>query len=409
MRNLCWLGLLTLAMAANAANAQIVTTEPGNYETPISTSPEITIPEFMIDDETTKNKEFSAPEPSPIDKETKLETDSLFVDNACKDCCQNCWHDMHIMKWTSARPDGHAPAGVMGDHTHHAGEFMVGYAFMHMQMAGNRIGTTRLTPEQVLNRGYVATPTDMIMQMHMLNFMYAPTDNLTLMLMVPIHERWMDHITRTGARFRTRSSGIGDLQVFGLWKIYDNHRQRVHLNLGMAFPTGQLNHRDAIPGNPDAILPYPMQLGSGTFDLLPGLTYLGQTDCWSWGVQTLGTIRLGENYRDYRRNHDWTATGWVARKWTSWMSTSFRLQGSVWGDFAGADPNLNPNIISTTDPDLRGGDRIDAFIGMNLYVPKGCLKNFRVEIEAGTPIYQNLDGPQLENDWNLTAVVQYSW
>jgi len=30
-------------------------------------------------------------------------------------------------KWTSARPDGHAPISVMGDHTHHKGEWMFSY------------------------------------------------------------------------------------------------------------------------------------------------------------------------------------------------------------------------------------------------------------------------------------------
>jgi len=29
-------------------------------------------------------------------------------------------------------------------------------------------------------------------------------------------------------------------------------------------------------------LEYPMQLGSGTFALRPGLTYLGQTERWAW-------------------------------------------------------------------------------------------------------------------------------
>ena len=43
-------------------------------------------------------------------------------------------------QWTSSRPDGHAPIGVMGDHRHEAGEIMFSYRFMYMNMDGSRDG-----------------------------------------------------------------------------------------------------------------------------------------------------------------------------------------------------------------------------------------------------------------------------
>lgn len=43
--------------------------------------------------------------------------------------------------WVGARPDGHAPIGVMGDHTHKTGEWMFSYRYMQMHMDGNRDGT----------------------------------------------------------------------------------------------------------------------------------------------------------------------------------------------------------------------------------------------------------------------------
>ena len=36
----------------------------------------------------------------------------------------------------SPRPDAHAPIGVMAEHTHSAGEFMLSYRFAVMNMAG---------------------------------------------------------------------------------------------------------------------------------------------------------------------------------------------------------------------------------------------------------------------------------
>jgi len=36
-------------------------------------------------------------------------------------------------------------------------------------------------------------------------------------------------------------------------------------------------------------------------------------------------------------------------------------------------------------------------------VTRGFLKGNRFAVEAGTPVWQNLRGPQLETDWNITA------
>ncbi|NBD18196.1 MAG: hypothetical protein GVY04_19270 [Cyanobacteria bacterium] len=37
-------------------------------------------------------------------------------------------------QWTSGRPDGHAPIGVMGDHVHGQGEWMLSYRYMFILM-----------------------------------------------------------------------------------------------------------------------------------------------------------------------------------------------------------------------------------------------------------------------------------
>ena len=42
------------------------------------------------------------------------------------------------------------------------------------------------------------------------------------------------------------------------------------------------------------ILGYGMQLGSGTWDFHPAITYLGQTENYSYGAQ-LGGARIGDN------------------------------------------------------------------------------------------------------------------
>jgi len=82
------------------------------------------------------------------------------------------------------RPDTHAPGGLMGDHVHAHGEYMIEYKYMNMYMAGNRAGSTRLTPSQAMMfDGFIVAPTAITMEMHMAHFKYGYTDNITMYIM----------------------------------------------------------------------------------------------------------------------------------------------------------------------------------------------------------------------------------
>lgn len=311
------------------------------------------------------------------------------------------------------RADDHAPIGVMGEHMHKKGEFMLSYRFMRMRMRGNRDGTNGLSPSDVLARGFMATPTDMDVDMHMFGAMYAPIDPLTLMLMLPYVEKSMDHVTAMGGRFRTDSDGIGDLKFTGLVRLWQNEMHHFHLNAGFGFPTGSIDKKDSVPvpmmGFQKRRLPYPMQIGSGSYSVIPGVTYTGKTERWSWGAQALGTIYLDSNDHHYRVGDRFEGTAWLQRSWFKWLSTSARLKGSVWGDYSGADRSLNPAAVPTADPDRRGGSQIDLAPGVSLVLPLGPLGEHRLALEALLPVYRDLNGPQLENDWMLTVGWQKAW
>jgi hypothetical protein len=313
-------------------------------------------------------------------------------------------------EWSSARPDGHAPLGVMGDHTHERGEVMVSYRFMPMRMTGNRDGTDELPAASVLARFPVA-PLRMQMSMHMVGAMVAPSERLTLMGMLPIIDRAMDHRTRAGGQFATSAAGVGDIKLAALLRLFNRDGQAMHVNLGLSVPTGAIDETDVTPASAPsaAVLPYPMQLGSGTWDVTPGVTLLGQTDRWSWGAQGLATLRVGENDRGYRLGHRGLGTGWVARRFNGWVSASARLEGTAWGDIHGADAALVPMMVPTADPDLRGGGRLDVGVGVNFEVASDTLHGQRLALEVLTPLWQHLDGPQLERDWELVVGWQYAF
>lgn len=314
-------------------------------------------------------------------------------------------------EWTASRPDGHAPIGVMGEHTHTRGEFMFSYRFMRMSMAGNRDGTDQLDVAAV-HANFMVAPLDMTMTMHMGGVMYAPSDRVTLMAMANWVDQSMNHETRHGGMFEAASSGLGDAKLSALVGLRQTGSVRAHLNAGVSIPAGSIEEVGVNPMSMgrDVQMPYPMQLGSGTWDLMPGITILGMSERTSWGIQGKGTFRLGENSRGYRKGNGTEATAWFAYRASSQLSVSARVFATMWGDYSGHDDAYgNPMMVPTVREELRGGTRLDIPLGMNIYFPDGPLKGHRIAAEWHVPLYQNLNGPQLETDWVLTIGWQKSF
>jgi hypothetical protein len=120
-------------------------------------------------------------------------------------------------------------------------------------------------------------------------------------------------------------------------------------------------------------------------------------------------VRFGRNGSGYRLGNEYGLMAWLGYALTDWFAPSLRINGRIWGNVHGADPEIDPTIDAEGDPHRQGGRRIDLLFGTNFFVPTGIFKGTRVTIEAGLPIYEDLDGPQLSTRWLLTAGVTYSF
>jgi hypothetical protein len=304
---------------------------------------------------------------------------------------------------------------VLGGHTHPGGEIMFGYHYMHMNMEDIYQNSRTLSPAEVFAQGFPTIHITMEMDMHMFEAMYAPTERLTFMAMLPYKQMSMLHQTSAGHRFTQNADGIGDLEVMGLFTVFGDIRQGGHrliLNAGISFPTGSINVRDHAMGDPSmplVQLEYPMQLGSGTYDLMPGITYLGDAGRWSWGAQTIETIHLGRNDAGYRFGDQYRLSAWAAYGVTDWCAPSIRLDGRWWENIKGSDARLAANPTPEARTDLQGGRRLDLLFGINFYMPGGWAKGNRFMVEGGLPVYQHLDGPQLGVSWMLSAGWSYAF
>ncbi len=333
---------------------------------------------------------------------------------------------------TVSSPISHAPIGVMGDHLHKKGEVMFSYRFMRMNMNDNLIGSDEVSLVAIATsvpnmfagmEGMPPTlrvvPTNMTMNMHMLGVMYAPSDWITLMGMGMYLQNDMDLITIQGGSgttelgtFSTNTSGIGDVKLSALIKLVKKEANAIHLNVGISLPTGSIKETSEVltPMNmrPTVRAPYPMQLGSGSFDFLPGVTYSRSHEKFGWGGQLSGTLRLTDNKEDYRFGNKLDVSTWASYRISSWLSSSIRPSFSTVGQIKGQDDDIMLPV-QTAHPAFQGGETINVALGVNMIGQSGFVKNQRLALEYGVPVYQNLNGPQMKAISVMTLGWQYAF
>ncbi|RMF94588.1 MAG: hypothetical protein D6727_12495, partial [Gammaproteobacteria bacterium] len=257
-------------------------------------------------------------------------------------------------------------------HRHPAGKWMLEYRMMRMDMAGLLDGTDRVATDIVSGaspgmpplpdpaRSYRMAPTDMTMDMHMLMLMASAGERLTLSLAITIPTGDIDQHVDTSMRG-------GGMEI------------RRRLKAG-----------------------YPMQLGSGTWNLVPSFTYAYHGDGVGVGLQASYSGCIGRNDNGYALGDAIEVIGWtkhaIDRRLLGTLKVSFR----DWGRIEGRDPELDSTLAPTTDPTASGGRRLDLGFGFNAFFGNG----HSLGIEFGVPVYQDLNGPQMRLNWLLSFSYQ---
>ncbi len=340
--------------------------------------------------------------------------------------------------------DVYAPIGVMGNHLHEEGGWMFSYRFMNMHMDGMLSGDEDISADEValspnplagetMRMGnlpdgsprimtvpptYRIAPLKMDMNMHMFGAMYGLSEDITLMAMVNYVVKKMTLQTYQGpsgtnvlGTFKGETSGFGDTKVAALIRLHEQSGHKFHASLGLSLPTGSITKKGSVlPPFAGTMTPagelvdidrlaYPMQLGSGSYDLLPGITYNGQNQDLSWGAQLAATIRLNENAEEYKLGNIVEGSAWVARRWAPWISSSLRVKALTEGRIRGRDPVITggmPLFVAENS----GRDEVDVNLGVT-FSGQDALRGHSLGLEVGIPVYQRVNGLQMKNDWNI--------
>lgn len=340
----------------------------------------------------------------------------------------------HHMNEHEQRDHSKTPAGVQGGNMMGAGNLAFSYTPMFMHMSDNYIGSSTVSPQTIattipsqtkmmngMPEMYRIVPTSMDAQTHMFNFMYGATDNLNLMIMASYQKKSMNMTTYSGAIGTTilgsssaSTEGVGDTAISALWRIYKDSSNNVNLNLGLSLPTGSTTQNTTMLSpmlgarNMPMIMSmrasYGMQLGTGTYDLLPGLTLTSHTNNWLWGAAWRSRLPLGNNPTGYRYGNLHELTGWGGYTSSPGVMWSMRVTESIQDSIHGSDPMIS-GLMEGSNPNFYGGKHTDLLGGIEIAGAPFGYKNKHLALEAGKTVRQNLNGPQLGHSWILNISI----
>ncbi|MEZ5817178.1 MAG: hypothetical protein R3D44_08865 [Hyphomicrobiaceae bacterium] len=313
-----------------------------------------------------------------------------------------------------------APVGVPGAGMPPPGKPMLLYSRRTISNDGLIAGDKRVSAEWVvLNAPNPFAPPAQLRRVPLSNTTHidalAISYGITSWLSVSASTAYLDKTTRTltfaGTSGTARrgisldhTEGQGDSRIGANVTLFRGNGQLVHAGLAVSLPTGSITER-ITPLMPNGQIGnsragYTLQLGTGTYDLAPALTWVGTRGPIGWGAAYRGRIALEDaNDEGYRVGDQHVVTGWLSYRLTSLLSGSARLEGTSQDKIHGRDPNISGPGVGT-NPENYGGERIDGYLGLHArgFVPG--LGATSLGVELGKPIYENANGVHLERDWS---------
>ena len=328
-----------------------------------------------------------------------------------------------------------APAGVMFGHIlPAAGDFMAALRLMGSRQAGGfRHGARAVDNDAVKAdacgaNGCLVAPSWMNTSMYMVELMYAPVDWMTLMVMPTYMNMSMQSqglltpqeqaalAPDSAAMYAHHTShehtsgGIGDTGFYALLPLLDVGSQRAHVSVGVTAPTDDVSVKLRDTHQIDAGFDhYGMQLGSGTWDFNPSITYLASAAPWFFGAQASGIVRMqSRNASGYALGNVVQATAWAGfaseQGFSATLRGAYTQQGAIRGQYNGTYYALSP----VDYPANYGGRFWDLGFGAS-YAFKGALAGNQLSLEWLQPVGDNFNGYQLERRGTFYASWQYGF
>ncbi len=329
---------------------------------------------------------------------------------------------------------GNMPMNIPGGGIPETYEYRVKISPMLMHMDGLRDGTAGINPDDLLGMPtmagqptgkFMAVPTQMDMSMLNVAAGYSFSDRLFGGVMLMYKQNSMDMKfnsmmqASTGQEgFEMKSEGLADTMLMGKFRLFADDplipKRQSSLLFGLSVPTGSIDERNTthpLAMRQGELLPYSMQLGSGTFDPMIGLLYQGSSSPFWWGANATYIARLYDNKRDYRLGDEFRLDLYSMYQFRYDTLLQFQLNGEYKGKIRGemdeaasgasgrttqGDPT-SPYTTLSWNTGNYGGSQVFATLGLQWQPVPLQILDFSISL----PLYRDLNGPQLELDYRV--------
>ena|GEM_PF-320428 len=315
-----------------------------------------------------------------------------------------------------AKCGGNMPLNIPGGGVPETHEWRVKLSQSFMEMPGLRDGTEDVSTSEAL-QDFRAVPTEMDMRMTSLALGYSLHDDLFAGAMLMYMDSDMPMERRDGSTFEMSSEGIADTMVMIKYRLYYDDpfipTSQLSLLLGASLPTGSIDEEDE-----GMLLPFSMQLGSGTVDPVVGLLYQGSSTPWWWGANLTHTNRLYDNDEGYRLGDETRYDVYLMRQLRYDTVAELQVNGRAWGRINRERDEArrrgvghvmgDPAAAFMTplwDPDNYGGHTVRATAGLQWQPAPLHILN----LQLSYPLHQDLNGPQMETGLSLRLAWYFEW
>ncbi|MDX8412832.1 MAG: transporter [Mariprofundales bacterium] len=334
---------------------------------------------------------------------------------------------------------GNMPMNVPGGGIPETHELRVKLQPISMHMAGLRTGGSDTAISSVLGMPvmmgkatgkYMAAPESMDMRMLNLAAGYSFSDDFFAGVMamyvdnkMPMRFSSMMTTTAGTPGFTMQSKGLADTMLMAKYRLYADDglipSRELSLFGDLSIPTGSIDKRNTthpLTMRQKELLPYSMQLGSGTWDPSFGLLYQRSTSPWWWGIDARYTARFGHNKRNYRLGNRTQVDGYLMYQ----PHYAFVLYGELNGDWRERIHGEMDEAVSGTSGRTTQGDATTPYM-TPLWDPANTGKSQLfttigaqwqplplqiVDVGVQLPLWQHMNGLQLKDKWRV-AVTWY--
>jgi len=309
---------------------------------------------------------------------------------------------------------GNMPLNIPGAGTPEPHELRIKVNLSWGKMVGLRRGTSNQSTSNAHGK-YMMAPRKMDMYMSNVSVGYAFSDRFFAGIMGMYVSKDMEMIRRgNGLRSSMYSQGAGDTMLMTKTLLYADDflvpKSQISLLLGVSIPTGSINQDER-----GQLLPYSMQLGSGTLDPFFGILYEGSSSPLWWGANASFLARAYENYKSYNLGDEYRLDLYGMYQARHNLLGELQIKSKYVGHLEGqareieqdGDGHMNGNpsmafMSNLYDPDNYGGSTVDLSAGIQ-WQP---FHNHILNAQFSFPLYQNLHGTQLERDFT-TSITYY--